>query len=152
LSTRDEDTRPLGLGLHPGQVTTMTTERNLTIDRSVIEMILQYARANHPREAILLLNGKTTKAGIRVDGVEIPPLAAHGHGFSSFPLHMLPVDFSIVGTAHSHPGGVPQPSVQDLNNFYGRVMAIAFYPYESADDLIVFNNKGEQIIYRIAEE
>jgi proteasome lid subunit RPN8/RPN11 len=130
----------------------MTIDRDLIIDRSVIESILQYARANHPSEAILLLNGKTTKAGTRIDGVEIPPLAVHGRGFSSFPLQTLPIDFSVVGTAHSHPSGVLQPSVQDLNNFYGRVMVIAASPYESANNLAVFNSKGEQIRYRVAEE
>jgi proteasome lid subunit RPN8/RPN11 len=130
----------------------MTTDRPIIIDRSVVDSILQYARANHPREAILLLNGKATRAGTRIDGVEIPPLAVHGSGFSQFPLHMLPIDFSVVGTAHSHPSGFPQPSVQDLNNFYGRVMIIAASPYESADDLVVFNSKGEQIRYIVVEE
>jgi proteasome lid subunit RPN8/RPN11 len=130
----------------------MTTDRHLIIDRSVIESILEYAKANHPSEAILLLNGKTTNVGTRIDGVEIPPLAVHGRGFSSFPLQALPIDFSVVGTAHSHPSGVPQPSVQDLNNFYGRVMVIATSPYESPDDIAIFNSKGEQIMYKVAEE
>jgi hypothetical protein len=46
----------------------------------------------------LLLRGKKKKDAIKVSDLVIPPLATHGNSFSSFPFHMLPIDFSIIGT------------------------------------------------------
>lgn len=82
-----------------------------------------------------------------IDEVEIPPLAVHSHCFSSFPLYMLPIDFSVVGTVHSHPSGVLKPSVADLNNFYGKIMIIASYPYKSHRDIAIFDKKGTPLEY-----
>jgi len=65
---------------------------------------------------------------------------------------MLPLDFSIVGTAHSHPSGVLMPSTSDLNNFYGRIMIIVAYPYKSEADLIVIDRRGERLNYELIEE
>jgi proteasome lid subunit RPN8/RPN11 len=123
----------------------------VNITRSVIDSVLSYAKGANPSEAILLLTGNNSKERLTVDGVEIPPLAVHGIGFSNFPLHMLPIDFSIVGTAHSHPSGVLQPSVGDLNNFYGRIMMITAYPYESEQDIIALDGRGERVQFTIIE-
>jgi len=119
------------------------------IEQIVIDSILSYAQHFHPREGILLLRGKADKHKILIDDVLIPPLATHGYSFSNFPLHMLPTDFSIMGTAHSHPSGVLTPSVGDLNNFYGRIMVIAAYPYQSEQNVAVFNREGTPIKYEI---
>lgn len=126
--------------------------KRVSIKRTVINSILSYARMSHPKEGILLLKGKIKKDFISVDDIEIPPLSVRGKGFSSFPTHMLPIDFSIVGTAHSHPSGVLLPSVEDLNNFYGRIMIIAAYPYESEDDIIVMDGEGKRLDYTIIED
>ena len=127
-------------------------KKALQISRSVINSILSYAKACHPREGILLLRGKTDKDKIVVNEVEVPPLAVHGRGFSNFPIHMLPIDFSIVGTAHSHPSGVLHPSTGDLNNCYGRIMAITAFPYETERDIAIFDSEGRPIEYEITED
>jgi len=124
-------------------------ERMILIRRSVVESILGYAQMFHPREGILLLRGKVDRERILVEDVEVPPLAAHGEGFSNFPLYMLPVDFSVLGTAHSHPSGALRPSVGDLNNFYGRIMVIAAHPYRWGRDLAVFDGKGNRLKYEV---
>ncbi|MBS7622606.1 Mov34/MPN/PAD-1 family protein [Candidatus Bathyarchaeota archaeon] len=121
----------------------------LKISQSVVDSILSYAKMSHPKEGILLLRGKASMDGMLVDGVVIPPSATHGHGFSSFPLGMLPSALSLVGVAHSHPNGVLQPSTEDLNHFYGRIMIITAYPYESENDLAAFNGRGHRIRYTI---
>ncbi|MCX8175759.1 MAG: hypothetical protein N3E48_00820 [Candidatus Bathyarchaeota archaeon] len=72
----------------------------------------------------------------------------HGEFFSSFPATMLPVDFSIVGLAHSHPFGALNPSPQDLNNFYGKVMMIACPPY-TYKTLAFFGKNGEKIEFKL---
>ena len=127
-------------------------ERMTLIWRSVFVSIMGYARACHPKEGILLLKGKVGKETIIVDEVEIPPLAVHGSIFSSFPLHMLPIDFSVVGTVHSHPSGVLKPSVGDLNNYYGRVMVIVAFPYRSERDMGIFNSRGDSLRYELVED
>lgn len=113
----------------------------------VVDSILTYARMFHPREGILLLRGKKEKHRILITDVQIPPLANHGYAFSAFPMHMLPIDFSIMGTAHSHPSGVLKPSRADLNNFYGKIMVITAYPYRSKKDIAVFDKSGARIDY-----
>jgi len=122
------------------------------IRRSAIDSILSYAKICHPREGILLLRGKVSGGKIKVEEVAIPPLSTHGFSFSSFPLHMLPIDFSIVGTAHSHPSGLLAPSTFDLNNFYGRIMVITAYPYSSERDIIVVDREGGRVNYKITED
>lgn len=120
-------------------------ERNVFIRQEVVDSILSYALMNHPKESILLLRGKAKEDRITIDSVVIPPFSVHGEAFSSFPLHMLPIDFSILGIAHSHPSGILRPSIEDLNNFYGRVMIITAYPYLSERDLAVINREGKSL-------
>jgi proteasome lid subunit RPN8/RPN11 len=119
------------------------------IEREVVYSILSYALMLHPREAILLLKGKVDKQRIVVNDTEIPPLATHGNTFSTFPLHMLPIDFSIMGVAHSHPSGALYPSVTDLNKAYGRIMLIAAYPYHSQKNMAIFNREGKTMKYEV---
>jgi len=122
------------------------------LNRSVLRSILEYAKSCHPKEGILLLRGKTTGDYVLVEEVEIPPLAVHGDNFSGFPPHMLPIDFSIVGTAHSHPSGMLRPSIGDLNNFYGRFMVITAYPYRSELDVAVYDGRGRRVKYEVVED
>ena len=123
--------------------------KRIIMKRSVLESILSYARACHPREGILLLRGKTKRDVIEVNEVLLPPLSVKGKFFSAFPLYMLPIDFSIVGTAHSHPSGALSPSIRDLNSFYGKIMIIAAYPYRSENDIIIIDGKGKTLNYEI---
>jgi len=125
--------------------------RDVYVKRSVIRSILEYASACHPKEGILLLRGKVDGERIWIEEVELPPLSVHGVGFSSFRADMLPIDLSIIGTAHSHPSGVLRPSITDLNKFYGRVMIIAAYPYRTEKDLAVFDGEGKRIRYKIID-
>ncbi len=126
--------------------------RRISIKASVILSILEYASACHPKEGILLLRGKIDKKKIMIEEVEIPPLSIHGLGFSGFQAYMLPIDFSIIGTAHSHPSGVLRPSSTDMNKFYGRIMIIAAYPYRTEKDLAVFDGQGNQLEYEIVKD
>ena len=125
--------------------------KSIVINCSVLDSILTYAKISYPREGILLLRGKEDKNRILINEIVIPPLATHGRGFSSFPSHMLPIDFSIIGTAHSHPSAILRPSVGDLNHFYSRIMVIAAYPYNSYRDIAVFDGNGELVKYEISD-
>jgi len=121
----------------------------VSIERQVIESVLDYAKACHPKEGILLLRGKSRKGKTIIEEVVIPPLSVRGSGFSNFPLHMLPIDFSIMGTMHSHPSGALRPSMTDLNHFYGKIMIIVAYPYRSEQDIIVLDGEGNNVNFEI---
>ena len=114
------------------------------IRRDVLRSILAWARERHPNEIVLLLRGQVDKGVARVDEFLFPPYASGGRGFAQFPAHMLPIDFSVIGTAHSHPAGSPRPSPTDLNKFYGKVMMIVAYPYR--EDCVGANDsRGESL-------
>jgi proteasome lid subunit RPN8/RPN11 len=121
------------------------------VQRVVVDSILTYATVVHPREGILLLRGRSEKHTLIIEEVVIPPFAVHGRGFSRFSGHRLPADFSIVGTAHSHPSGILRPSTGDLNNFYGKVMVITIPPYQSEDHLAIFTRDSTPVPFIIQE-
>jgi len=123
--------------------------KEVFVERAVVDSILSYAQMFHPRESILLLKGKIDKKKIVVTDVQIPPLATHGSTFSAFPLSRLPIDFSVIGVAHSHPSGALRPSITDLNKFYGRIMLITAYPYQSEQNIIILDRKGQPVKYSI---
>ncbi len=119
------------------------------IAQNLLEAILDHARVAHPLETILLLRGKKKTGKIVVTDLIIPPLATGGHRYSSFPVSMLPLDFSIIGSAHSHPSGSLVLSADDLNHFFGKVMMIVAYPYNGKEDAEVFNPSGGQATLRV---
>lgn len=102
----------------------------------------------HPKENIMLIRGKVRGNYAEVTEFLIPPFSTYGLGFSGFPTHMLPFDLSIIGIAHSHPSGSNVPSTEDLNNFYGKLMIIAAYPYDEWS-MGVYNSKAQKIPYEI---
>jgi proteasome lid subunit RPN8/RPN11 len=122
-------------------------DKEVFVERAVVDSILSYAQMLHPRESILLLKGKVDKHRLLINDTQIPPLATHGNTFSSFPLHTLPIDFSVMGVAHSHPSGALRPSVTDLNKFYGRIMLITAYPYLSEKNIVIFDREGKPLKY-----
>ena len=84
-----------------------------------------------------------------ISDVQIPPFATHGTTFSGFPLSRLPIDFSVIGVAHSHPSGVLRPSTTDLNQFYGRIMLITGYPYQTEQNIVLLDRNGKKLEYTI---
>ena len=77
--------------------------RKVVITRQVADSIITWAKTHHPNEAILILQGKSTRQQITVDGLVIPPFAQSGPFYSGFEIHNVPYTISHVGTAHSHP-------------------------------------------------
>jgi proteasome lid subunit RPN8/RPN11 len=116
-------------------------DTKVVIEKELLDMILEGAKRLHPKETIVLLRGKMNREAVTVTDVLIPPLATYGTGFSSFPTHMLPMDFSIVGIAHSHPSGSLEPSVEDQNLSMGRIMVIVGFPYMGRENVAVFSRK-----------
>jgi len=122
----------------------------VAISREMFEMIKESARRLHPKETILLLRGKAAKNMITITDVLIPPLATYGRSFSAFSTHMLPMDFSIVGAAHSHPSGNLKPSTEDQNHSIGRIMLIVGFPYQGIENVAVYNRNGERLALEVS--
>jgi proteasome lid subunit RPN8/RPN11 len=120
------------------------------ISGELLNSLLSLAKMQHPKESITLLRGGVGHREISIKEFLFPPLSTSGRGFAEFPLHMLPIDFSIVGTAHSHPSGSIRPSPADLNHFYGRIMVIVAYPY-TVNQVITYNSKGEKLSLKIVD-
>ena len=127
--------------------------KSVTVSLSVelLDAIFEGARRLYPKETILLLRGKKSKDAIKVLELVVPPLAVYGAGFANIPLHMLPMDFSIVGTVHSHPSGNLAPSDVDFNHFFGRILVIVGFPFAGEQNVAVYNSCGERLPLHIAK-
>jgi len=122
----------------------------VVIDRELLRSLLSFARGKHPNEIVLLLRGKADGGEMIIEEFLLPPFGTGGRGFAEFRPHMLPIDFSIVGTSHSHPSGSTRPSPTDLNHFYARVMMIVAYPYTD-ECVAAYNSKGEALPLKIRD-
>jgi len=129
-------------------------EKNPTVSVSaeVLNSIFEGAKRLYPKETFLLLRGKKSKNAIRVTDLVVPPLAVYGYGFANLPFHMLPLDFSVVGTVHSHPSGNIRPSSVDLNHFFGRVLMIVGFPFANVRHVAVYGSNGEKLKLHVTEE
>ena len=125
-------------------------ERTVTLTKHACEGILSYCKMNHPNEMVLILKGKSKKGAVFIDSLVIPPFSETGPIFAGFPSSFLPLDLSYVGIAHSHPVGSADPSLEDLNNFFGLVSIIVKSPYNE-DDVFAWDSSGNSIAITISE-
>ncbi len=123
----------------------MNKKLTVSVSLELLDSIFEGARRLYPKEVFLLLRGQKAKDVIRITDLVVPPLAVYGYGFANLPFHMLPMDFSIVGTVHSHPSGNVSPSSVDLNHFFGRVLMIVGYPFSDGKNVAVYDSKGEVV-------
>lgn len=91
-------------------------------------MILEASKTTFPKEFAAILRGEK---GIITEIMLLPGTLSGGTS-ALFRLHMLPIDFTVVGTAHSHPSGNFHPSQADIQLFqrFGRVHIIVARPYD----------------------
>jgi proteasome lid subunit RPN8/RPN11 len=129
----------------------MDAKVKVSIPQSILDTILEGAKRLYPRESFLLLRGKKSKDNITISDLVVAPFAVHGRGFASYPTHMLPVDFSIVGTVHSHPSGNTKASSVDLNHLFGRVLMIVGHPYTDERCVAVYGSNGEKLQLDVTE-
>jgi len=124
----------------------------VSMSGELLDSIFEGAKRLYPKETFLLLRGKKHKDAIRVSDLVVPPLAVYGYGFANLPFHMLPMDFSVVGTVHSHPSGNIHPSSVDLNHFFGRILMIVGFPFAGAQNVAVYDSKGETLQFQVTDE
>lgn len=129
----------------------MSASTCVLVGEELLQAVFEGARRLYPREIVLLLRGKKKKNLVKISEVVVPPLATYGSGFANIPLHMLPMDFSIVGTVHSHPSGNLTPSNADLNHVFGVVLMIVGFPFADERNVAVYNRNGEKLTLKITE-
>ncbi len=119
------------------------------IKRNCLELILESAKSSYPKEFGALLRVDEEHKDTIVELVLLPGTIS-GNSHAIFRLHMLPIDFSIVGTVHSHPSPVSRPSEADLELFrkHGRVHIIAANPY-SLDSWEAYDGNGNKIDIKV---
>jgi len=101
------------------------------ITSKCLKLILEASKSNYPREFGGLLR-VDKNSNDTISEVVLLPGTVSGDSHAIFQLHMLPIDFSIIGTVHSHPSPVPRPSDADLHLFekFGRVHIIVANPFD----------------------
>lgn len=97
------------------------------IRRKTLNMILEASRETYPREFAAVLRAEE---GVITELLLLPGTIS-GDVHAIFQLHMLPIDFTAVGTIHSHPSGNYRPSDADRQLFshFGRIHIITGHPY-----------------------
>ena len=104
----------------------MTERRKVWgIDTDVLEMVNEASRESYPNEFVAALRAGqgVLPAALQLPGCDSPAFMQ---------LHMLPIDLSVVGTVHSHPGPSNRPSDEDLHLFgnFGSTHIITCLPYD----------------------
>jgi proteasome lid subunit RPN8/RPN11 len=98
------------------------------IEREVLEMICEAARETHPREFAAAMRAE---GGVIHELVLLPGSISSDYS-ATFPTFNLPIDLSVVGSVHSHPGPSNRPSEEDLHLFgsFGSTHIIVCMPYD----------------------
>ncbi len=111
-----------------------------SIKKRTLRMILEASKSSYPNEFGALLRAEK---GIIHELILVPGTES-GERSALFKLHMMPLDFTIVGTVHSHPSGAIYPSGADLELWrrYGWVHIITGNPF-GREDWRCFTVSGE---------
>ena len=115
------------------------------IKRECLDFILECAKSSYPNEFGGLLRIDPDEKQSIIEIVILPGTIS-GDSHAIFKLHMLPIDFSIVGTVHSHPTISFQPSDADVLLFrkYGKVHIVVAYPFTTTS-WKSYNHNGKEI-------
>jgi proteasome lid subunit RPN8/RPN11 len=112
------------------------------IERKALRMINEAAIETFPNEFLAALKAEE---GVIIELVVLPG-TVQGDSHSIMQTHMLPIDYSVMGSVHSHPGHSNRPSDADLQFFshFGGVHIITCLPYDETS-WMAYNSNGERI-------
>ena len=119
-------------------------KKHWKIDRKCLDMIFESSKSIYPNEFGGLLRANDKKDTI-IELVILPGTIS-GDSHTIFKMHMRPIDFSIVGTVHSHPSYSFKPSNSDKILFqkYGNIHIILAYPFNNKS-WMAYDNLGNGI-------
>jgi len=118
------------MGVFRRKKKTEYTPTSWMIKRECLNLIFECAKSSFPNEFGGLLRVDTESKDTIIEVVILPGTVS-GDSHAIFQMHMRPIDFSIVGTVHSHPSPSARPSDADLHLFgkYGKIHIIAASPF-----------------------
>lgn len=124
--------------------------KEIIIYDTVVEDIIDFAKANHPREFVAFFHGVLKDEKLIIDSLVYNEFRSNEG--SATPIFHFP-DRSFYGSIHSHPGHSNRPSRADLHFFHktGIVNAIICMPY-TKESLRFYNHQGEEITVKIQSE
>lgn len=122
---------------------------NWKITRACLELICESSKSTFPYEFGGFLRVDAVRRDTVVEVVLLPGTVS-GESHAIFKLHMMPIDFSVVGTVHSHPSFRAVPSEADVQLFgkFGRVHIIMARPY-SLDSWNAFDHEGNELVVEV---
>jgi len=101
------------------------------IEKNCLNLIFESAKSTYPNEfgGFLRVDDENKDT---ISELIILPGTIQGDSHTIFKLHMMPVDFNIIGTVHSHPSHSFLPSEADLHLFqkHGKIHIISAFPYD----------------------
>ena len=114
----------------------------VTITKGTLDAFLLAARNTYPNEFLAFLS--STGKGDVIDEFVLLP-ATYGRNFSSVRLDLMPLDKSVKGSVHSHPGPSAFPSKGDLMSFkkLGKIHLIIAAPF-TLESTKAFDSNGEE--------
>ena len=124
-------------------------KKSWKITADCLSFICESAKSTFPREFAGLLRVADDEKDTITEVMLLPGTVA-GDTHAIFQMHMRPVDFSLVGTIHSHPSGSAHPSEADRQLFrkYGKVHMIVAYPFTKTS-WMAYDANGEEITMQI---
>jgi proteasome lid subunit RPN8/RPN11 len=113
-----------------------------------LEFICEASRNVYPREFAGFLRSEND---IITEVLLSPGGLSGSHGAVVHPT-LLPLDSSIMGTVHSHPGRMAYPSEEDIRFFgkFGHIHIIVRYPF-ALEDAFFFDKEGQRIECEIVD-
>jgi proteasome lid subunit RPN8/RPN11 len=116
------------------------------ITKECLSLIFESSKSNYPQEFGALLRVDRVQKHTIIEVVLLPGTIS-GNAHAIFRLHMLPVDYSVVGTVHSHPSSITRPSDADLDlfNHFGSIhIIVGVSPYGEAS-WRAFDYNGQEV-------
>ena len=106
-------------------------QKRWKIARNCLDLILECAKSEYPNEFGGFLRVDADEKDT-ITEIVILPGTISGDSHAIFRMNMLPIDFAIVGTVHSHPSYSARPSGADLQLFqkHGKIHIISAKPFD----------------------
>ena len=120
------------------------------IRKKTLRMILETAKSSYPDEFAAVL--RYDKRNGIITEIMLLPGSFSGERSATLQLHMLPIDYSVVGTVHSHPSRSNHPSEQDIHLFqkFGHTHIIVCLPFDE-DSWQGYDLRGEPIELEVVD-
>lgn len=118
------------------------------IRKKTLNLIIEVSKESHPKEFAGLLRAEK---GV-ITEIMLLPGTLSGDSSAIFQLHMRPIDFTIVGSVHSHPSNSFHPSGPDLRLFekFGHTHIITCMPYDY-DSWCAYDHYGSKIELEVVD-